>query len=125
MSDTIKYIEEVLESMPSPITYKTIVNQELALTMGCWVIAGYPEIKAALTVLQKIASGDDWLDIETAPDGFILGIEDDGDMQVCWRKDKSFLRSGDVYDYVFNPKKWKHIDGAKHIKMMMERELNK
>ena len=113
MSDIIKQIDDALDVLKST----DFNSSEHIPYLETW--------EAALTVLQKIASGDDWFDIETAPDGFISGIEDDGDMQVCWRKDRCFLRSGDLYDYAFNPKKWKHIDGEKHIKMMMERELNK
>lgn len=81
-------------------------------------------IQAALTVLQKMASGDDWFDIKSAPrDGTEILACENG---YVWfvRFDKLLKDFADPDSFVVdNLTQWKHIDGAKHINMMMEREL--
>lgn len=108
-------------------------------------------IKATLSVLKKIADGDDWFDIESAPrDGteikLLIPLAKNGfsniDIGACWQREE---RRGKVLKegwYMLAPQgvqadgawypchwlddkptHWKHIDGAKHIEMLMESEV--
>ena len=90
-------------------------------------------IKAALTVLQRIASGDDWFDIESCqPKDVELAVlyERNDSAPSHFEKTRvkltyhphSVLCSKDGVRYE-KPTHWKHIDGHKHIQMLMEEEM--
>jgi hypothetical protein len=164
--DTIKMIEEAIKAF-EVVKLKNYEGNECRAIIGVGV--DVKQIKAALSVLQKIASGDDWFDIESAPkddteiyvktchekDPYHLGDEvltiygvwcefeshaadgvhtaiygggfDDrsydepngANMPDWW-----FINGGnDGYEIPCNPTHWKHLDQAKHIQMLMEREL--
>lgn len=91
-------------------------------------------------VLQKIADGDDWFDIESAPRDMVgTGYPNNRFLVLCdgvhyfasWAvdcqgNDAGYISVHDIYRRSdLEPTHWKHIDGAKHIEMLMEREMNK
>jgi len=124
MSDIIKHIGDA----------SNVLGNDYILIDGCdgkEVDRARDIAIAALTVLQKIASGDDWFNIETAPrDGTWFLTANDTNEYFDVTK-YSILYEGDTGSWwttkgmIIHPYRWKHIDGEKHIKMMMERELNK
>jgi hypothetical protein len=88
-------------------------------------------IRAALTVLQKIASGDDWFDVEECPhETDVLmkwhcqytGFKYEAGQYSTGSRNKLGISNQSLHGQATH---WKHIDGAKHIQMLMERELIK
>lgn len=124
----IKQIEEAIE------------NLSIEVSTGCRDIA---ILEAALTALQKIASGNDWFPIESArKDKPIWGYCKNFDQQYLmkWNRETSFFKEGWYHctmvaggyglgnDTIIpfkdeQPTHWKPLDGATHIKMLMEREI--
>ena len=84
-------------------------------------------IDAALRVLKRIAEGDDWFPIETAPRGQVkfLALFEGGAVLVC-NYLTDYLMTPTAYSSVeVSPTHWKHIDQAKHIEMLMKEEKRK
>lgn len=136
MTDTIKAIEEAADHADNNIRMATMLVEE-GLPLSNGTLAVHKTIKAALTVLQDIASGDDWFDIDTAPrDGtYIYAKHNSQELQkVCWSMLRtkygcegfegfSQYKNGNLLSAIKNLTHWKPIDGETHIKMLMKRIL--
>jgi len=124
--DAIKMIREALEDY-------TYVVEEF------WETHTEDTIKATLRVLQRIASGDDWFPIESAPkDGswFLCNSEIDGIKQVHnvkgtrvlpkpegrTEEQNTYWMPRDIKGKGFDATHWKPLDQAKHIEMLMKEE---
>ena len=124
MSDIIKHIDDALDVLKST----DFNSSEHIPYLETW--------EAALAVLQKIASGDDWFDISNAPrDGgsyIFFSPANPTAINIKARYEEVIIdywkiTSDGWWNELPEAKytHWKHIDGAKHIKMMMEKELIK
>ena len=127
MKDTIKMIEELKDHVNWLVQLVCSDGEMMYQTHD--VAFSAIELKAALTVLQKIASGDDWFPIESAPrDGTPILFTKEGGIEIGWMDwcphTRKYYPSNDDSD-VLTPTHWKPLDGAEHIKMLMEKELNK
>lgn len=136
MSDTIKKIEKQIKD--TMVLAERDYYQTAQSMLGLEMADARIKVSKMFSVLQKMVSGDDWFDIESAPkDGTEcllkckMGIEigsyriDDGfgGDEPLWL-DRSFDSfSTGYFSNPLNPTHWKHIDSAKHINMMMESEL--
>ena len=126
MTDTIKQIEEAKKWLDG---FDNDYGKNDPVTM----------LKAALSALQKIASGDDWFDIESAPIGediavLVMGGHFETELYEPEEYTEPIkVRCGNgvywpVIDacyyecFVNAPTHWKHIDGEKHIAMLLEAE---
>lgn len=127
MSDIIKQIDEWQKN-----------DNRAPQDLGFLLWDNVEEIKAALTVLQKIASGDDWFDISKLPEiGHLYlwieyndksgtGYEREGFVSTVNGDSRLEINDHSSWDSMHKTaKKFKLQNPAKHIKMMMERELNK
>ena len=96
------------------VQFMDFYNSEQASTM-----------EAALSVLKKIASGEDWFDIEDMPLNKRILVTDGENIGDGRYNGINFIvsASNDICD-ASGIIGWKHIDGAKHVEMLMERELN-
>lgn len=145
MTDIIKQIDDALIE---------VQHEQIPCSDGDFYMYSngkHKTITAALTVLQKIASGDDWFEIDgdyPAPrDKEVLVQFDEpffGKIKKevasgCWHTDLDDLDDlgreiglcfshpvlvAPRFKKVLRATHWKHIDGAKHIQMLMEREMN-
>lgn len=123
MTDTINQIDEDFNG-----SKMVLQNDKMGIR---YLFDEYQErrIQAALTVLQKIASGDDWFEIETAlKDGTTVILHRKSKIQELthsfsglYQDDKWWVVEGLEFA---NPTHWKPLEGATHIKMLMEKELN-
>ena len=136
MTDIIKQIEEA---------YNTLDNDYILIDGpdGKEVDRARDTAMAALTVLQKIASGDDWFDIESAPKNRpIWGYCKNYDQHYLmkWNEQTTFFKAGWYHCTMVSggygssndtiipfkdeqPTHWKPLDGAEHVRMLMEREF--
>lgn len=84
-------------------------------------------ILAALSVLQKITSGDDWFPICDAPNERVLILSSSyGEPQVyIARKFKNdiYKGSGRIFNGKLAPTHWKPLCGKTHIEMLMKKEM--
>ena len=95
-----------------------------------------------------MAKGEDWFEIRTAPlDAHTYGVSDrflvrlnTGEIEIGYtQKQKSqshfkvfVVNNGDYFDggygqdyeQTMSATHWRHIDNAKHIQMLLEREMN-
>ena len=93
----------------------------------------------AKQILQKIADGDDWFDIESAPkDGLKILLKRESEIRIGFWGKRPKHAFGKPYEQniemvhtwcatdfpIVYPTHWKPLDGAEHIKMLIERELN-
>lgn len=82
---------------------------------------------AALSVLQKITSGDDWFPICDAPNERVLILSSSyGEPQVyIARKFKNdiYKGSGRIFNGKLAPTHWKPLCGKTHIEMLMKKEM--
>lgn len=132
MTDTIKQIDEARRSRKHPSALKKYREKygESPLIIQ----------DKALSVLQKMASGGDWLEIEYAPlDEEIIGKYDDGEATIIWSENPVCIlgarngsfpagwatAGGETDDNLpmDEPEFFKFKDPAKHIAMMMEKEM--
>lgn len=123
MDDVIKGIEECRESLSK------LLGNSLPLSDHHTNIYEAKEcgdkIKAALSVLHKIASGDDWFDYEDCPkDGsfFLTPYKPQGVAVATYATEEACEMVAHQCP-MYHPKGWKHIDQAKHVAMMIEREM--
>lgn len=81
------------------------------------------ELLKALNVLQRIAQGDDWFPIESAPHGIWIMIHAYGNWhQACWNANGWWDTYRDNRIMLQVPEYWKPLDGVKHIEMLMKQE---
>lgn len=123
MTDTIKMIDDALNAVKNGHIDNFDPNYD-----------HLDVLEAALKVLQRIASGDDWFPIESAPrDGtailarcFDKGVKMNTQRIIMWAEYREKWVFPD-FCVTFNdrPSHWKPLDQAKHIEMLMEMEMKK
>lgn len=89
-------------------------------------------VETALRIADRLQGGDDWFDIESAPkDGTIILTKDNRKKlnvsywsKIGQHEPPAWIGGHCRVNHIDQPIHWKHIDGQKHIEMMMERELS-
>ena len=136
MTDTIKQIEGVLDDIFLTICPTTNMMTGEEKHQGNITLEQYREIKAALSVLQKIASGE----MATSHDPSFIRIDAPRrltDKQYSAMRQifelydgKKGISKRDVFEMAYTAsiksgaKVVEHLDQAKHIQMLMEGEMS-
>lgn len=119
MTDIIKQLKDAVRSAKHPLAGEEYRKQygESPLVLK----------QRALTVLLKIADGDDWFPIDSAPRDKDVLTYFKGEHNVAfYREGNGWMISdgGGFTTLSFTPTHWKPLSGADHIKMLLEKEMS-